>query len=295
MFQPLHQTRSGGHFIGSPSINASDNTFDPSRSVASNAAPPSDTRIIGLIPARLASTRLPNKPLVDIHGWPMLRHVWARAGQAAKLDFVAIATPDAAVFEAAQAFGARVLMTSEVHLSGTDRLAEAARLLDLAPDDIVINIQGDEPLLDPASVQAALRLVQDDETLLMSSLMCPCPRAEWDNPACVKVVCAQNGDALYFSRARLPFPRQEQAGSPVMQHIGLYAYRNHFLQTFARLAPTPLERTESLEQLRVLEHGYRIRMVRVSRTGAYRRGHPRRPCPRPAMLLAGISLPDSGS
>lgn len=220
-------------------------------------------RIVGLIPARLASTRLPNKPLVDIHGWPMLRHVWARAGQAAGLDEVAIATPDAAVYEVAAGFGARALMTLDTHLSGTDRLAEAARMLALAPDDIVVNIQGDEPLLEPSAIQAVLQPLKEDEALLMSSLMCPCPTSEWENPACVKVVCGLNRDALYFSRARLPFPRQEAAGGTVMQHIGLYAYRNHFLQTFAGLAPTPLERAESLEQLRVLEHGFRIRMARI--------------------------------
>ena len=193
----------------------------------------------------------------------MLRHVWTRAKQATGLDYVAVATPDAAVYQAAQAFGARALMTADTHLSGTDRLAEAARLLALAPDDIVVNIQGDEPLLDPASIQAALQLLKDDAALPMCSLMCPCPRSEWDNPACVKVVCGLNGDALYFSRARLPFPRQQAADGAVMQHIGLYAYRNHFLQTFATLAPTPLERTESLEQLRALEHGHRIRMARI--------------------------------
>ncbi len=220
-------------------------------------------RTVGLIPARLASTRLPNKPLVDIHGWPMLRHVWTRAGQAAGLDEVAIATPDQAVYEAAVGFGARVLMTLDTHLSGTDRLAEAARLLALAPDDIVVNIQGDEPLLEPSAIQAVLQPLREDTLLLMSSLMCPCPVAEWDSPACVKVVCGLNGDALYFSRARLPFSRQSGMEPAIMQHIGLYAYRNNFLQTFAGLAPTPLERTESLEQLRVLEHGYRIRMARI--------------------------------
>lgn len=179
------------------------------------------------------------------------------------MDEIAIATPDRAVYDAAADFGARVLMTLDTHLSGTDRLAEAASLLALAPDDIVVNIQGDEPLLEPSAIQAVLQPLKEDERLPMSSLMCPCPVEEWNNPACVKVVCGLNGDALYFSRARLPFPRHEAAGGTVMQHIGLYAYRNHFLQTFAALAPTTLERTESLEQLRVLEHGYRIRMAQV--------------------------------
>ncbi len=222
-------------------------------------------RVVGLIPARLASTRLPDKPLVDIGGWPMIRHVWSRARQAQGLDEVAIATPDEAIAEAAQKFGARVVMTSASHPSGTDRLAEAARLLELDSNAIVVNIQGDEPLLEPSGIEAVLRPLLEDSALTMSSLMCPCPERELDNPACVKVVCALNGDALYFSRARLPFARNvnQQPPASVMQHIGLYAYRNHFLQTFLALPPSPLEKTESLEQLRVLEHGCSIRMVRI--------------------------------
>ena len=238
--------------------------------------------IIGLIPARLASTRLPDKPLVDISGWPMLRHVYERAREAQGVQEVAIATPDRAIAEAAQAFGARVLLTADTHLSGTDRLAEAARLLGLDGEAIVVNIQGDEPLLDPAGIEAVFAPLRDDPHLPMSSLMCPCPPHERDNPACVKVVCAQNGDALYFSRARVPFPRNPSGenAAPVMQHIGLYAYRNHFLQTYATLSPTPLERTEGLEQLRVLENGYRIRMARVETAPDWRR-HARRSRPRP--------------
>ena len=220
------------------------------------------TEIVGLIPARLAATRLPNKPLIEIAGKPMLQHVWERAGQVAGLGKVAIATPDQEIAEAAARFGAQVVMTSPRHRSGTDRLAEAAQLLKLPLDAIVINIQGDEPLLEPASIEAALQPLLAEPALPMSSLMCPCPVEDQDNPDCVKVVCALNGDALYFSRARLPFPRKAM-DIPVRQHIGLYAYRCDFLATFASLAPTTLEQSESLEQLRVLEHGYRIRMVEV--------------------------------
>ena len=235
-------------------------------------APPASPRIVGLIPARLASTRLPDKPLVDISGWPMLRHVYERARRAKGMEEVAIATPDRAIADVARGFGARVLMTAATHLSGTDRLAEAARLLQLDNEAIVVNIQGDEPLLDPADIESVFAPLCAERHLPMSSLMCPCPRVEWDNPACVKVVCAQNGDALYFSRARLPFPRNpsdensdenDKNAAIVMQHIGLYAYRSDFLQTYANLPPTPLEQMEGLEQLRVLENGYRIRMVRV--------------------------------
>lgn len=220
-------------------------------------------RIIGLIPARLAATRLPDKPLVDIAGWPMIRHVWERARRARGLSEVAIATPDTEIARVVEGFGARAILTAASHRSGTDRLAEAAEQLGLAPDAIVVNIQGDEPLLEPSAIEAVFAPLLADPTLPMASLMCPCPDDDKENPACVKVVCACNGDALYFSRERLPFPRNPAGTAQVMQHIGLYAYRRHFLATFAALAPTPLEQTESLEQLRALENGYRIRLSRI--------------------------------
>jgi len=220
-------------------------------------------RVVGLIPARLASSRLPNKPLADIGGWPMIRHVWERARQTSLLSEVAVATPDDEIVRAVEAFGGRVVRTLASHRSGTDRLAEAATLLDLQDKDIVVNIQGDEPLLDPEAIEIVVRLLQSDRELPMSSLMCPCPYEDIDNPDCTKVVCAQNDDAIYFSRARIPFPRQSNSAT-VYQHVGLYAYRRYFLRMFANLPPTPLEMTESLEQLRVLEHGYTIRMGRIA-------------------------------
>lgn len=219
-------------------------------------------RVVGLIPARLASTRLPKKPLADIHGWPMIQHVWERAGQAAALSEVAIATPDDEIIRAVEAFGGKAIRTLASHRSGTDRLAEAATLMGLTDRDIVVNIQGDEPLLDPAAIDRVARLLLADRDLPMSSLMCPCPYEDLDNPDCVKVVCAQNGNALYFSRARIPFARHAP-GATVFQHVGLYAYRRHFLAMYANLPATPLELTESLEQLRALEHGYPIRMARI--------------------------------
>ncbi len=219
-------------------------------------------RIVGLIPARLAATRLPAKPLIDIGGRPMIEHVWRRAGSASCLAEVAVATPDAKIVEAVTQFGGRAILTAHTHRSGTDRLAEAAAQMGLAPTDIVVNIQGDEPMLEPAGIQAVVDLLLADPALPMASLRCPCPEEDLDNPACVKVVCSLNGDALYFSRARLPFARTATP-TPVMQHVGLYAYRVHFLLAFAALPPTPLEQTESLEQLRALEHGYRIRLARV--------------------------------
>ena len=221
-----------------------------------------EIEIVGLIPARLAATRLPNKPLADIGGKPMIQYVWERALKVRGITQVAIATPDEAILEAVQAFGGQAIMTSAAHRSGTDRLAEAAEVLGLSSEAIVVNIQGDEPLLEPLAIEASVAPLRADPTLPMTSLMCPCPPEDLDNPGCVKVVCALNEDALYFSRALLPYPRTKTS-IEVMQHIGLYAYRRHFLTTFAALPPTPLEQAEGLEQLRALENGYRIRMVRV--------------------------------
>jgi 3-deoxy-manno-octulosonate cytidylyltransferase (CMP-KDO synthetase) len=222
-------------------------------------------RIVGLIPARLASTRLPNKPLLEIAGWPMIRHVWERARRVRGLEDAVFATPDSEIVAAAQTFGAKALLTSPAHRTGTDRVAEAASLLHLPDEAIVVNIQGDEPLLEPEAIEAVLMPLLEDETLPMASLMCPCPDYDLDNPACVKVVCDRNGEALYFSRARIPFPRNPGGGATVMQHVGLYAYRRGFLATFTALPPTPLEQTEGLEQLRALENGYRIRLMRVEK------------------------------
>ncbi len=220
-------------------------------------------RVIVLIPARLAATRLPDKPLIDLAGKPMIQHVWERANAAKGVALVAVATPDPVILAVVEGFGGRGILTSERHRSGTDRLAEAADILALSPHDIVVNVQGDEPLIEAASIEAAFAPLLEDSTLPMASLMCICPAIDIDNPNCVKVVCARNGDALYFSRTRLPFPRTDTGDVSVMQHIGLYAYRRDFLSVYAGLAPTPLERTEALEQLRVLENGYRIRMVQV--------------------------------
>ena len=220
-------------------------------------------KIIALIPARLAATRLPNKPLIDLHGKPMIQRVWEQAMMADKIQQVAVATPDREIAKVVEGFGGRAVMTAESHRSGTDRLAEAASILNLGPDDIVVNLQGDEPVIAPESLNIVVNLLLADPELSMSSLMCPCPDFDLDNPACVKVVCALNGDALYFSRARLPYPRNSSGASEVHQHYGLYAYRRHFLTTYSSLEPTPLEKIESLEQLRVLENGFKIRMAKV--------------------------------
>jgi 3-deoxy-manno-octulosonate cytidylyltransferase (CMP-KDO synthetase) len=221
------------------------------------------TRIVGLIPARLAATRLPDKPLLDILGKPMIQWVWERVERAASLSEIAVATPDERIAQVVEGFGGRAIMTSHRHRSGTDRLEEAATILQLDAADIVVNIQGDEPLLEPEDIDAVVALLLADPQLPMSSLMCPCPERDLDNPSCVKVVAAQNGDALYFSRARIPYARNSSTAAPVMQHVGLYAYRAGFLHTFAALPVSPLEQMESLEQLRALDYGYRIGMARV--------------------------------
>lgn len=217
-----------------------------------------------VLPARLAATRLPDKPLADIAGRPMIQHVYERAQRAARLSRVLVATPDAAIFDAVRAFGGEAVMTSDAHRSGTDRVAEAAALA-LGPEvEVVVNVQGDEPLLDPATIDAVVEPFADP-SVQMASLMCPLPEGREGDPNVVKVVCTLDGFALYFSRSPLPYRRAADAPYAPRQHVGLYAYRREFLAKLTTLAPTPLEQAESLEQLRVLEHGYRIRMVETPR------------------------------
>ncbi|MEP6754679.1 MAG: 3-deoxy-manno-octulosonate cytidylyltransferase [Chthonomonadales bacterium] len=223
----------------------------------------SNTRVICVIPARLAATRLPDKPLADICGKPMIQHVWERAMQATCVESVVVATPDQAIIEAVLAFGGHAVLTSDKHRSGTDRLAEVA---EGRTEGIFVNVQGDEPLIDPASIDLAVGPLLRESDLQMTSLMCACPAEEQNNPATVKVVCDLAGNALYFSRSLMPFPRNADGGVGVFQHIGLYAYRREFLLRFAAMPPGKLELTESLEQLRVLENGVKIRMAEVDRS-----------------------------
>lgn len=203
--------------------------------------------------------RLPGKPLLDIAGKTMVQRVWERAKEARTLDTLYVATPDPEIVQAVESFGGQAMLTSHQHRSGTDRLAEVARRTD---GDIYVNIQGDEPMLDPASVDKAVLPLLQDETIPMSSLYCLADPIEYDLPSAVKVVIDRQSNALYFSRSRIPYPR-ELTDQPLYKHIGLYVFRRDLLLQFAEWQPTPLERTEALEQLRVLEHGYRIRMVRV--------------------------------
>ncbi len=226
-----------------------------------------------LIPARLASTRLPNKPLADLGGLPMVVRVAQRA-QRSQARQVVVATDHPDVQAACEAHGVAVVMTRSDHATGSDRLAEACALLGLDGRDAVVNLQGDEPLIDPALVDACAHLLHTRSECVMSTVAHPIDDpAELRNPNVVKVVCDAQGRALYFSRAPIPWWRDAPGGAaagvlPVpapLRHIGLYGYRAGFLRSFPALPPSPLEQIESLEQLRVLWHGERI-AVHVTNT-----------------------------
>ena len=219
-------------------------------------------KILCVIPARYASTRLPGKPLKDVAGKPMICRVYDRASQAKTLSGVVVATDDERILRAVEDHGGRAMMTAKDHPTGTDRLAEVAEAY---PDvDLIINVQGDEPLIEPSLIDELGRAFDGDAELQMATVMTPMEdEAEQKNPNNVKVVTDRNGCALYFSRSLLPYPRND-AGTPVYKHIGIYAYRRDFLLAYAKMAPTPLERTESLEQLRALENGYKIKCIRTN-------------------------------
>ena len=216
------------------------------------------TTVVGIIPARYGSTRLPGKALKLILGKPMVQRVYERARLARGLSSVCVATDDERIARVVEGFGGQAVMTSPDHPSGTDRLAEATSAMDA---DIVVNIQGDQPFLDPVMIDEAVQPLLDDPALPMATLMHSVHRPEdLEDASVVKVVVDQAGNALYFSRSLIPYPRQALAHT-VYEHVGLYVYRRDFLQKLAQLPPTPLERIESLEQLRVLEHGFRLRVI----------------------------------
>jgi 3-deoxy-manno-octulosonate cytidylyltransferase (CMP-KDO synthetase) len=217
--------------------------------------------IAALIPARFASTRFPGKPLAPILGKPMIQHVFERASRIPGVGVVAVATDSAEIFDKVAAFGGRALMTDPGHPTGSDRLAEAAGLLGLKDSDIVINVQGDQPALDPVLAGSlAGALEGGGARFAMSTLAVPFrdPSAEGD-PNHVKVVLALDGSALYFSRAPIPFPRG--GGAARYRHVGLYAYRAGFLREYVALPRGPLELAESLEQLRALENGRAVKVL----------------------------------
>ena len=220
-----------------------------------------------LIPARLASMRLPNKPLADINGVPMVVRVAQRALQSSAIRTVVVAD-SAKIIEKCADFGIQAVLTHSDHPSGSDRLAEACSLLSLADDDIVVNVHGDEPLIDPALIDAVARLLNERPDCAMSTAAHSIDQlADLLNPNVVKVVLDARQTALYFSRAPIPAARDFagkawwETGSPLpkpLRHVGIYAYRVGFLRQFPRLPQAPLEQLESLEQLRVLWHGHRI-------------------------------------
>lgn len=220
-------------------------------------------RVEAFIPARYGSTRLEGKPLADIAGKPMIQRVYERAKEARLVDSVTVATDDERIADAVASFGGRVVMTSPSHRSGTDRVAEAAKRSEAS---IIVNVQGDEPLIDPGLIDSAVRPMLEDPGIELCTLKTRITdEEEFLNPNAVKVVADSNDYALYFSRSPVPFskrPFKERA--PAYKHIGLYVYRKGFLFEFSRMKPTPLEDSESLEQLRALENGRRIKVIEVS-------------------------------
>jgi 3-deoxy-manno-octulosonate cytidylyltransferase (CMP-KDO synthetase) len=222
--------------------------------------------VLGLIPARYASSRFPGKPLIDLKGKPMIQRVWEQAMRCRSLDAVAVATDDERIKRVVEAFGGLAVMTPAHCASGTDRIALAVRKLRLRGMSVVVNVQGDEPMLPPAMIDQVVAVLRRSGAP-MATLCRPLrDRAEFLNPNAVKVVMDLGGRALYFSRSPIPHPRSGPwpATLPsVGLHVGLYAYRADFLQKLAKLRPTALEQAEKLEQLRVLEHGHAIAVGRT--------------------------------
>ncbi len=230
-----------------------------------------------VIPARYASSRFPGKPLSLIAGRPMIQHVYERACQARLADSVVVATDDTRIAVAVEAFAGQVVMTAAAHPSGTDRVAEVAAQRNC---DLVVNVQGDEPCIAPQAIDAMIQPLRDDAAVHITTLAHPLREAaSLLTPNVVKVVVDRNSNALYFSRSPIPYDRQNWGQTPssanppappphippgCYRHLGLYAYRREVLLDFAQLSPTPLEQVEQLEQLRALEHGYRIRVVQTT-------------------------------
>ncbi len=216
-------------------------------------------KVMCVIPARYASTRLPGKPLKLIVGKPMIQHVFEQASRAQLPDQVIVATDDSRVYDAVKGFGGNAVMTREDHPNGTSRLAEVAEKY---PDvDVIVNVQGDEPMIPPEVIDALAEAFVKEPDLKMATMKVLMDEADYDNPAAVKVVTDKDGYALYFSRSLMPYPRNRNGFFKVYKHVGIYAYTRDFLLQYAGMAPTPLEQVESLEQLRVLENGYRIKVL----------------------------------
>ncbi len=218
-------------------------------------------KVIAVIPARYASTRFPGKPLALLDGKPIIQHVFQRVTGCDFFDAVIVATDDQRIFDTVKNFGGEAVFTRTSHPSGSDRIAEVVQDMEV---DVVVNVQGDEPFIATQPLKE-LVAVFADPAVDIASLMHPI-HDNVANPNAVKVVCDCDGNALYFSRAAIPFDRDATGSAAYFKHIGVYAYRKDVLLAFTRLAPTPLERWEKLEQLRLLEHGYRIRMIKTAYT-----------------------------
>ncbi|GMU21809.1 MAG: 3-deoxy-manno-octulosonate cytidylyltransferase [Phycisphaerae bacterium] len=226
--------------------------------------------VAAIIPARYASTRFPGKPLACATGKPMIQHVYENVRSAERLDRVVVATDDDRIAQAVRAFGGEVAMTRPDHTTGTDRVAEVAARLDV---DLIVNVQGDEPEMDPRSIDTLVELMSSRPEVPMGSLACRFTNdADVLNPACVKVVLDAQGHALYFSRSLIPYPRDTGGRVDIpgrwLLHLGIYAYRPPFLARLTATPPTELERVEQLEQLRVLYMGERIALAVVERHSA---------------------------
>lgn len=215
-------------------------------------------RCLIVVPARMGSTRFPGKPLCDLAGKPMVQWVVERAEASGVADRTVVATPDLEIVQACERFGAEAVLTSGDHRTGTDRVAEVARSIEA---DVYVNVQGDEPLLRPETIEACARPLLDDGQIQMGSVFSECTEDELDNPDVVKVVTGRDGYALYFSRSLIPY-RGESGPEPVKKHVGIYAYSRAVLESFAQWPQSPLEMAEALEQLRFLENGTRIKMSR---------------------------------
>ncbi len=238
-------------------------------------------RALGIIPARYASSRFPGKPLATLSGKPLLQHVYERTRRSAEIADVWVATDDERIRGMVAGFGGRAVMTSPRHASGSDRIAEAAALPGAAGFDIIVNVQGDQPLIDPHALDGLVRALREDANLAMATLYEPLRTVEdLLDPNVAKVVADRTGHALYFSRSPIPFywragarleslrsaieielPRRPEGMAGFFKHVGVYAFRKSFLFEFSRMERSPLETMESLEQLRVLEAGRRIRLV----------------------------------
>lgn len=216
--------------------------------------------VLAILPARYGSTRFPGKPLAPIAGRPMIEHVWERTRAAKSIDAVVVATDDERIRAACEAFGAEVAMTRDDHPTGTDRLAEVAAT---RPEhDVIVNVQGDEPLIEGFVIDAAVDALRAAPDAAMSTIVHRAEPEAWDDPNRVKVVLDTAGYALYFSRAPIPYRRNDTGLAP-LQHVGLYVYRRDFLLEIVRVPRSPAERTEELEQLRALENGHRIRAAEI--------------------------------